>query len=264
MSLILSPTQEALYPPTKFQPPPLRPEHVQRDRCLRLVRTPPLAAAHLLISAPAGAGKSTLAAQWAAEHERCAWVSLSEADDEPGQFWAAFILGIREACPGFGGELLSELLGGAELRGLFPHLVDELAELEELGVVLDDLHLIANRECHYELGWLLERAPPNARLALCSREDPPVPVGRLVAQGQLAVLRVTDLQFDASETAEFLHDRLGLDLDPAQIRAISQRTDGWAAGVYLAALSLRAGVAAEEVIASTGSCGAMSGGKCST
>ncbi len=238
-----------LYPATKFQAPPDRLEHVSRARCLATTGGGAIAAPHLLISAPPGAGKSTLAAQWAAQQPRCAWVSLTEYDNELGQFWAALIVAISGVVRGFGSGLLPRLLAGVELRRVLIELVDELASLDEpLAVVLDDLHVVTDAQIHASLAWLLERAPAQVRIAICTRVDPRLPIDRLVVRGRLTVLRGGDLPFDVQETTEFLQGRLGLALDRDELEAITRTTDGWVAGIYLAALSLQADADPRAVI----------------
>jgi LuxR family maltose regulon positive regulatory protein len=232
---------------TKFQAPPARAEHVVRTRCLRLV-TGPVTAQHLLVSAPAGAGKSTFVAQWAASFERAAWVSLADEDGDPGQFWSAFIAGLGTVAPGVGVDTVAPLIAGADVTGELVRLVDELVALAgDTAVVLDDLHLIDDVECLTQLEWLLEHAPANFHVGLCSRADPPLPLHRLIAHGRLAVVRGAELLFDDAEADEFLRRRLGFELDRASVATIVARTEGWAAGLYLTAIAMRNGAAATSI-----------------
>jgi LuxR family maltose regulon positive regulatory protein len=226
---------------TKFQAPPARAEHVRRARLLNAV-SGPLAPRHLLISAPAGFGKSTLATQWAEGFPRATWISLSAEDDEPGQFWDAFIVAVQKVIPHFGRSEREVLLGGGDVRAVLVRLLDQLAqETEELAVVFDDLHVITDPDCHDGLDYLLRRAPPSLHLCLCTRHDPPLNLERAVVHGELAVVRGADLLFDEQEANEFLLERLQLGLSPDEARALAEETEGWAAGLYLAALAVRAG-----------------------
>jgi LuxR family maltose regulon positive regulatory protein len=238
----------ALFPTTKFMAPPARREHVPRTRLLAELDGP-AGAQHLLISAPAGAGKTTLAAQWAASARRAAWVSLDEEDDEPRRFLTAVIEGIRTVVPGYGDIPLGTLVAGGELRGVLVRLVDELAAVPgEVAAVLDDLHLIRREECLDSLGWMVERAPPNARFVLCTRRDPPLALERLVGRGHLVLVRGPALYFDAEEVDCFVRTKLALDLAPTELAELGERTEGWPAGLYLASLALRSGVPAAELV----------------
>jgi LuxR family maltose regulon positive regulatory protein len=238
----------ALFPATKFAGPPTRAEYIARRRCLARLEGPPRPD-HVLICAPAGSGKSTLAAQAIDRSARRAWVSLAPEDDEPGQLFGALVLGLRHAIPGFGEPALVALRSGAEVRMVVGSICDELLELEEdVAVVLDDVHVIHSEECWEGVAALLEYAPPNTRLVLCSRRMPPFGVERLEVRGKLATLRAADLRFDEDETREFLSDRLDLELNTEQFRELYDRTDGWAAGLYLASLSLHGGVPIDELI----------------
>jgi LuxR family maltose regulon positive regulatory protein len=237
----------ALFAVTKFRPPRPRAEHVRRRRCLA-VADGPLAGRHLLISAAAGAGKSTLAAQWAAAIGKTAWVSLGTEDSAGGQVWAAVICALQTVAPEIGGAALPALLGGADTGSVLAHLVDDLAELEEpVAIVLDDFHLITDPAAGSELEWLLANAPDPVRICVCSRAEPQVHVRRLIARGLLCELRNVDLSFDQDETVEFMHDRLALNIEPDTAAELGRRVDGWAAGLYLTALSLRGGASVEEL-----------------
>ena len=240
----------ALYPMTKFQIPPGREEHVLRLRCLNAVDDVPFVP-HVLIGAPAGSGKSTLAAQLAARvRGRTAWISVEPSDDEPGQFWAAIVSGIAHACGGLGAELVPGLIGGGDIDSVLVSLVNALAGLdEELLLVIDDLHEISSAAAIEGVAWLLEYAPSQVRIVLCSRVDPDIGIARLNARGLLRRLHVAELRFDAAESASFLNRGLGLALDEPDVREVAKRTDGWAAGIYLAGLSLRSGVTPQQLLA---------------
>jgi LuxR family maltose regulon positive regulatory protein len=238
----------ALFPATKFLPPPARSEHVRRGRCLDLTADA-LAGQHVLVSASAGAGKSTFAAQWAAGIGATAWVSFAADDDAPGQLWAAVITALKTVSRGLGNEALPALLGGADTRSVLVRLVGDLMSFgSPLALVLDDVHLVTAAECQRELEWLLINAPSNVRICLCTRVDPPIRIPRLVARGLLSEVRNAELGFDQAETYEFIHDRLAIDIDRATADELGRRVEGWAAGLYLAALSLRAGTPPDQLL----------------
>ena len=172
-----------------------------------------------------------------------AWLSLDAADDDPARFWRHVVAALDRARPGIA-ERAGPLLGPptpASFEGLVTALVNDLAQAGENAVllVLDDYHLIDAPPVHTPLAFLLEHLPPGLRLVLASRSDPPLPLARLRAGGQLAELRAAELRFTAEETAALLREAIGADLPDAAAAALAARTEGWAAGLQLAALSLR-------------------------
>ena len=227
---------------TKLARPPSRAEHVSRRELVELLGqglTRPLT----LVAAPPGFGKTTLLAAWAAEAEaRVAWVSLDEGDNDPSRFFAYLVAALRTVEPGVGEASLSALAvpGISLVDVVLPPLINELAAVaDELIVVLDDYHVITNRDVQDAVAYLLERLPASLRLVLATREDPPLPLARLRARGQLVELRGDQLRFTADETRAFLNDSLGLGISAEDIERLKVRTEGWPAALYLAALSLR-------------------------
>jgi len=199
----------------------------------------------VLVCAPAGSGKTALLADWARSGQRpAAWLSLDDADNDPARFWRHAVAALDRACPGIG-ERVGPLLGPpapASFEGLVTALINELAAepgAGEMRLVLDDYHLIGSQPVHASLGFLLEHRPPGLGLVLASRADPPLPLARLRARGQLAELRAAELRFTAGEAAALLREAAGADLPDAAVTALTDRTEGWAAGLQLAALSLR-------------------------
>jgi LuxR family transcriptional regulator, maltose regulon positive regulatory protein len=197
----------------------------------------------VLVSTPAGFGKTTLVAHWAAGTSwPVAWLSLDERDNDPARFWRHVAAALATVRPGVD-ERVAALLGGpqpASFQAVGTALVNQLAEAEERVVlVLDDYHLVQAPEVHASVSFLLEHLPRQLRLVLVSRADPPLPLARLRAGGQLAELREADLRFTAAEAAELLGTAAGQDLPEAAVAALAARTEGWAAGLQLAALSLR-------------------------
>ncbi|HWF69932.1 MAG TPA: LuxR C-terminal-related transcriptional regulator [Mycobacterium sp.] len=196
-----------------------------------------------LLSAPAGWGKTTLLAQWvigAGEDRPFGWLSLDSSDNDPVWFWMYAIAALQTISPGMGGHAY-ELLGmGADpLRVVLPNLLNELCTIErQMLLILDDYHLVANRAVHEQVAFVINRMPANLHLMVATRSDPSLPLARLRAGGDLLEVRTEDLRFRAMETDHLLNDVLGLNLADEQTRLLSERTEGWAAGLYLAALSI--------------------------
>jgi LuxR family transcriptional regulator, maltose regulon positive regulatory protein len=198
----------------------------------------------ILVCAPAGFGKTALLADWTRRGQRqVAWLSLEAADNDPARFWRYVVAALDRAQPGIA-ERVGPLLGPPSppsFEGLVTALINELAAWageDEMVLVLDDYHLIDAQQVHGSLEFLLEHLPPGLHLVLASRSDPPVPLPRLRAGGQLAELRAGDLRFTAEEAAALLRESAGADLPAAAVAALEARTEGWVAGLQLAALSL--------------------------
>ena len=174
-----------------------------------------------------------------------AWLSLDAADNDPVRLWRHVVAALDRARPGIA-ERVGPLLGPpapASFEGLVTALINDLAAQRgdgEVLLVLDDYHLIDAQPVHASLAFLLEHLPPGLHLVLASRADPPLPLARL-AGGQLAELRAADLRFSAEEAATLLRESAGADLPAAAVAALAARTEGWVAGLQLAALSLRGG-----------------------
>ena len=150
------------------------------------------------------------------------------------------VAALQKACPGLDTRAV-ELIGvHADPRQVvLPTLLNELASLDEgIVLVLDDYHVVTNRAIHEEMAFFIERVPPNLRLVIATRSDPPLPLARLRAAGQLLEIRADDLRFAEGEASRMLNDISGLGLAAQDIELLCQRTEGWAAGLYLAALSL--------------------------
>jgi LuxR family transcriptional regulator, maltose regulon positive regulatory protein len=224
---------------TKLHVPGPRPRFVARPRL-----TGKLAPGLVLVCAPAGFGKTTLLADWLRSGgQPVAWLSLDAGDNDPARFWRHVVAALDRAQPGIG-ERVAPLPGAppSSSEGLVTALINELtARLgeNEIVLVLDDYHLVDAGQVHASLAFLLEHLPPGLYLALTSRSDPPLPLARLRARGQLTELRTDDLRFTAEEAAALLRESAGLALPGAAVAALVARTEGWAAGLQLAALSLR-------------------------
>ena len=229
---------------TKLYYPPHRPGLVARPRLegkLALVLSYPLT----LVCAPAGYGKTTLVATGLAEiagSHGVAWLSLDEEDNDPVRFWVYAIAALRRVGAEAGDRALA-LLHSPEpppLPVVLTFLLNDIAARPEpLVLILDDYHAITSQAIHDCVSYLLEHLPPNLHLLQTSRTDPPLSLARMRARGQLQELRAADLRFTAEEAAAFLQEVMGLPLTPKVVQALEARTEGWIAGLQLAALSMQ-------------------------
>ena len=242
---------------TKLHLPASRPGFVTRPRLVGQLDEG-LARTLILVCAPAGFGKTALLADWSRQSRRSlAWLSLDPGDNDPVRLWRHVIAAVDRVRPGVT-QRTSRLLGPpapASFDGLVGALINELVsqpDEDEVLLVLDDYHLIESDVVHGSLTFLLEHLPPRVHLVLSARADPPLPLARLRAAGQLAELRTADLRFTGEEAAALMHEVLGPDLPLAEasVTALDARTEGWAAGLQLAALSLRGHPDADRFIAS--------------
>jgi LuxR family transcriptional regulator, maltose regulon positive regulatory protein len=199
----------------------------------------------VLVSAPAGFGKTALLADWVRGAGLPAgWLTLDPGDNDPARFWRHAAAALEPVCPGIG-EQIGQLLGPlqpASFEGLVTALINELAGAagdDEVLLVLDDYHVIEAEPVHASVRFLVEHRPPRLRLVLASRTDPPLPLARLRARGQLTELRAADLRFTVDEAAALLGWAVGADLPGRLVAALAERTEGWAVGLQLAGLSLR-------------------------
>jgi LuxR family transcriptional regulator, maltose regulon positive regulatory protein len=196
-----------------------------------------------VVSAPAGFGKSTLVSEWIARGARpAAWLSLDEADSDPPRFLAYLVAALQTVAPGIGQGALGLLESPQPLpiESILTVVLNDITTLAARFVlVLDDYHLIDSRPIDQAVTFLLKRLPPQLHLVIASREDPQLPLAQLRARGQLTELRASDLRFTLSEAADFLGKVMGLNLSPEQITALETRTEGWIAGLQLAALALQ-------------------------
>jgi LuxR family transcriptional regulator, maltose regulon positive regulatory protein len=213
-----------------------------------------------LVYGPAGSGKTMLVAQWAASaREVCpvAWLSLEADDNDPARFWMYVIEALRSVLPGIGNASLATLRApGVNLVDeALPPLVNELADAsEQLVLVLDDYHAIEDERVHEGMASLIEHLPATLRIVMTSRVEPPLRVGTLRARGKLNEIDALRLRFSISEAESMLNDVHGLGLAPEIVKRLHDRTEGWAAGLYLAVLSMRGREDASGFVASiTGS-----------
>jgi LuxR family transcriptional regulator, maltose regulon positive regulatory protein len=227
---------------TKLNPPVIG-DAVDRPRLARLLAESQ--ARTKLIRAPAGWGKSTLVAEWARsadESRSFAWLALDDADDDPVRFWTYVIESLRGLDPRLGATSMLMLAapGTSVAEQVLPALLNEVAELPEPGVLaLDDYHRITGAEINAQFELFVERLPPTLQVSLTSRTEPPLALPRWRARGELLEIDLAALRFEPAEAEELLNRVLDLDLNPEQVAKLCERTEGWAAGLFLAALSLR-------------------------
>ena len=232
---------------TKLYIPPPRPGAVPRPRLIDRLnegrhRTPSVA----LISAPAGFGKTTLVSEWIAtltgSGVRVAWLSLDEGDSELARFLLYFVSAVQTIAPKCGENVLS-MLHASQAQPtdvVLTTLLNELAAIPDRFIfVLDDYHTLDCKPIDDTLTFLLEHLPPQMQLVITTREDPQLPLARLRVRGQLTELRAADLRFTPTEAAEFLNRVMGLNLSAEEIASLENRTEGWIAGLQLAAISMQ-------------------------
>jgi len=225
-------------PPSLLHPPAARPGSVLRqDIQDQLAES--LAAKLVLVVAPAGWGKTSLLRDWwVASDSSCrAWLSVQACHNDPARFWSDVIEAIATASPGFGAAL--EAPAWPHQAGVDP-LLSELARVPgRVTLVLDDFHVITNPDVLACFGDLVEHLPLSVGFVVAARSDPPMPLARLRVRGEMAEIRPDVLAFSDEEAAQLLTGTLDLSLSPEHVHALRDRTEGWAAGLYLAGLALR-------------------------
>ena len=227
---------------TKLYIPPPQPKVVLRPRLIERLNEG-LHRKLTLISAPAGFGKTTLLSEWVAGCEKpAAWLSLDEGDNDPTRFLAYLVAALQTIAPNIGEGVLGVLQSPQPppTESILTALLNEIDTVEDdFVLVLDDYHVIDGKAVDDALTFLLEHLPPGMHLVIATREDPHLPLARLRGRGQLTELRAADLRFTPDEAAEFLNQVMGLNLSAEDIAALETRTEGWIAGLQLAALSMQ-------------------------
>ena len=227
---------------SKLRVPRPRPGWVSRPRLVEHLRSG-MTRELVLVCGPAGFGKSSLLADWVRDEGRAvAWLSLDEGDNDPVRFWRHVTAALDGILPGVAERAAALVGGGAStsIRAAVTALVNDLVVAPgDVALVVDDYHLIQDPEVHSSLEFLLAQLPVSLRVVLASRSDPPLPLARLRARGQLAELRAADLRFTPDEAGELLRAAVGHDLPDRVVAALAERTEGWVAGLQLAALSLQ-------------------------
>jgi LuxR family maltose regulon positive regulatory protein len=239
---------------TKLYIPPPRPKVVVRSRLIErlnagLRQNQGFGRKLTLISAPAGFGKTTLVREWVAGNEQpVVWLSLDEGDSDPTRFLTYLVAALqtiaaRQSPVGNIGEGVLGALQSPQpppTESILTALLNDIITVpEDFVLVLNDYHVVDSRPVDNAITFLLEHLPPQMHLVIATREDPDLPLARLRARGQLTELRVADLRFTPAEAAEFLNYVMGLNLSAEDVAALETRTEGWIAGLQLAAISLQ-------------------------
>lgn len=229
---------------TKHYIPPLPSKVVSRPRLIKqLAEGLSMSRKMTLISAPAGFGKSTLVSEWIAGCGRpVAWLSLDENDKAPARFLIYLISALQKISPDLGVDILEALQSSQPppIDTVLTALLNEITAISNNFIlVLDDYHLTDSRPVDDALTFLIEHQPPQMHLVITTREDPTLPIPRLRARNQLTEIRAADLRFTPAEAAEFLNQVMNLNLTAEEVAALETRTEGWVAGLQLAALSMK-------------------------
>lgn len=227
---------------TKLHIPSPRPQTVLRSRLVNRLNNG-LHSKLTLVSAPAGFGKTTLISEWVSRGDRpVAWLSLDESDHSISRFLTYVIAALQTVDEGIGDDVL-RLLQSPQmppLESMLTTLVNAISGMPQpVILVLDDYHAIDDSSIDHALAFVLDHLPAQLHIVITTREDPNLPLSRLRARNQLSELRVTDLRFTADEVAEFLNQVMGLNLTSEAITALENRTEGWIAGLQLAAISMQ-------------------------
>jgi LuxR family maltose regulon positive regulatory protein len=229
---------------TKFYVPDIPQNFIMRPRLAAKIENGIKAGHKLaLVAAPAGYGKTTAVAAWVrGDKRRAAWLSLDENDNETTNFWTFMTASIQSVLPNFGASILSALESSPPppINNILLMILNDLSKLRApLIMVLDDYHVIQNKEIHEGIAFLLDHHPKQFFLIITTRADPPLPIASLRAQQSLTELRVDDLRFTYEEAQVLLNEIMDLQLTSQDVRLLETRTEGWSAGLLLAALSLR-------------------------
>jgi LuxR family transcriptional regulator, maltose regulon positive regulatory protein len=230
---------------TKFHAPGARRDWVERPALVQsLIQAD--GAKLILIDAPPGFGKTALVAQWRAgklESRPFAWLSLDDGENDPGKLWRHVTHALQRACPGFIGEENPQALQihDTDITGIvLPVLLNELARLTApVVLVLDHYQVITESSCHEQMAFFLTHLPSSVQVVLITRNDPPLPLARLRASGDMVELGAQELRFTLAEAARLVQTISAAELGSSDISVLVDRTEGWPAGLYLAGLSLR-------------------------
>lgn len=225
---------------TKITIPWVRPDRLTRSRLIEELDAA-MDRELILVCTPAGFGKTTLLADWAAGADLpVAWLSLDPDDDDPARFWRYVVAALDRVVAGLEDELLPLPAGPGGDHGIVTALINSIdASAGDMVLVLDDYHVVNSPLIHEGVAFLLNRLPRRLHVVIATRSDPPLPLARFRVQGRFAELRDVHLRFTTSETDGFLRQVWQLDLAPDAISALEGRTEGWVVGLQLAALSLQ-------------------------
>jgi LuxR family maltose regulon positive regulatory protein len=227
---------------TKLYVPRVRAELVSRPRLTERLNEG-VTRKLTLVSAPAGFGKTTLVTEWLSGLDCLhTWLSLDEDDNDPARFFTYLLAALRKIGPNIGhaAQAMLQAPQSPPPESFLTSLINDIAATPQPFVlVLDDYHLIQTMPIHKQLTFFLEHQPPQMHLVITTREDPPLPLFRWRARGQMVEIRQADLKFTEEETADFLQRVMRLELSSTDVAALHQRTEGWVAGLQLAALSMQ-------------------------
>jgi LuxR family maltose regulon positive regulatory protein len=244
-------TSPFLFARTKLRPPRLRSDTLPRPRLVGMIRQAVANARLVLVSAPAGYGKTTLVASAVTQlpDTRICWLTVDEDDDEPSRFFSAFAAAWQGLLPQFAQSTSGLLAAGGMSpqrdpltvgRAMMTGLVNELFDDEQpLLLILDDLHYVVNETIHATLNFLIERLPPHVTMIITTRHDPPLALAQLRARRELVELRLEELRFTPDETVALLNQHFGLALASSELTLLMERTEGWAAGMTLITAALQ-------------------------
>ena len=228
---------------TKLYIPSLHPQIIQRQSVLGLMNAGlSIEKRLILLCAPAGYGKTTLVCEWLQKIPHACWVSLEKGDNDPRRFFSYFVAALQTALPGIGSQARA-LLNAPQLppfQAVLSSLLNDLAQVDSQTVlVLDDYQTIHLSQIHKGITFLLDHLPPEVHFVITTRSDPALPLHRYRSRGQLIEIRADDLRFTTDEVSAFMRDIAGISLSASEIATLESRTEGWAAGLQMAALSLR-------------------------
>lgn len=239
---------------TKLFAPSLRHDYVSRPRLLQKLNKGLRPEVRLvLISAPAGFGKTTLVSEWIKSiNLPVAWLSLDEADNDPARLWQYILSALQRHEPQVGTTMEAALQAPQPptFESLINLLINDLSTLDRsLGLVLDDFHLLDAPQAHESIDYFIDHLPSNIHMIILTRADPAVHLARRRAGAELLEIRATDLKFEHQETENFLTRTMKLSLHPEDIHALEQRTEGWIAGLQMAAIAIQTQLASQEASA---------------
>jgi LuxR family maltose regulon positive regulatory protein len=227
---------------TKLHPPPRREQTVARGRLVERLRATP-GVKLTVVAAPAGSGKTTLLGAWREfeqETRPVAWLTLDDGDNDPVVLWSYVLAALRSVVPTLDVSSSPERVGASRLPDVvLPELINALTAAGDAALVLDDFHRLSSGAARDGIAWFIDHAPSTFRLVLGTRSEPGLPLAGLRAHASLLEVRAADLAFTRDEAEDLLNDRLALGLEPEWVDGLVERTEGWPAGLYLAALSLQ-------------------------
>ncbi len=226
---------------TKLRPPSVRKQSIPRERLQERLRSGSDRRV-TLVACPAGFGKTTLLSAWyeaEAPQRLVAWLTLDEGDNDPVVLWSHAIGALQRVNPDVAKSTSSQSLVAPVIDLVLPRLVNELDGQGGITLILDDFHRVSSEPARASVRWFIEHAPPGFQVVLATRTEPNLPVASLRAHGELLELRAADLRFTNQEAGALLNGRLGLDLTAEDVECLVEKTEGWPAGLYLAALSLQ-------------------------